>query len=79
MFVDTNILVKSRIQEAPDHDAARTALDRAFRDAEPLRISRQILREYLAVVTRPPDVGSRYYTRGGPGRRGKAGWRLRDA
>jgi predicted nucleic acid-binding protein len=53
MFVDTNILVKSRIQEAPDHDAARTALDRAFRDAEPLRISRQILREYLAVVTRP--------------------------
>ena len=53
MFVDTNILVKSRFREAPDHDAARTALDRAFRDTEPLRVSRQVLREYLAVVTRP--------------------------
>ena len=53
MFVDTNILIKSRIREAPDHDDARTALDRAFREAEPLRVSRQILREYLAVVTRP--------------------------
>ena len=52
MFVDTNILVKSRIREAPNHDAARTALDRAFRDPEPLRISRQVLREYLAVLTR---------------------------
>ena len=53
MFVDTNILVKSRIREAPDHDDARTALERAFRETEPLRVSRQILREYLAVVTRP--------------------------
>ena len=53
MFIDTNVLVKSRVTGAPDHDAARASLDRAFRDPEPLRISRQIMREYLAVVTRP--------------------------
>ncbi len=53
MFIDTNILVNSRILEAPDYTIARARLDRAIRDREPMRISRQILREYLAVVTRP--------------------------
>ena len=53
MFIDTNVLVKSRIPSAPDHDAARASLERAFRDPEPLRTSRQVIREYLAVVTRP--------------------------
>ena len=53
LFIDTNVLVKSRIPNAPDHDVARISLDRAFRDPEPLRISRQVIREYLAVVTRP--------------------------
>lgn len=53
MFIDTNVLVKSRVPGAPDHDAARASLERAFRDPEPLRISRQIMREYLAVVTLP--------------------------
>ena len=53
MFVDTNVLVKARILEAPEHEIARAALERAFAEPEPLRISRQILREYLAVVTRP--------------------------
>ena len=53
MFIDTNILVNSRILEAPDYDVARARLDRAIRKREPMRISRQILREYLAVVTRP--------------------------
>ena len=32
---------------------ARASLEHAFRDPEPLRISRQVIREYLAVVTRP--------------------------
>ena len=53
MFVDTNVLVKARIMEAPDHEIARASLERAFAEPEPLRISRQVLREYLAVVTRP--------------------------
>ena len=53
MFIDTNVLVTARIPDAPDHRAARASLERAFRDPEPLRISRQVIREYLAVVTRP--------------------------
>jgi len=53
MFVDTNVLVKARILEAPDHEIARASLQRALDEPEPLRISRQVLREYLAVVTRP--------------------------
>ncbi len=52
MFIDTNVLVNSRIPGAPDHGAARASLERAFGDPEPLRISRQVMREYLAVVTR---------------------------
>ena len=53
MFVDTNVLVNARFLEAPDHEIARASLERAFSGPEPIRISRQILREYLAVVTRP--------------------------
>ena len=52
MFIDTNILVNSRISGAPDHAAARESLERAFGEPESLRISRQVIREYLAVVTR---------------------------
>ena len=53
MFVDTNVLVNARILEAPDHEAARASLESALKKSEPLRLSRQVLREYLAVVTRP--------------------------
>ena len=53
MFVDTNVLVNARFLEAPDHEIARASLERAFSGPEPIRISRQVLREYLAVVTRP--------------------------
>ena len=53
MFIDTNVLVYSYIPQAPDHDIAKAALERADDDDEPASISRQIIREYLAVVTRP--------------------------
>ena len=53
MFIDTNVFVNSRIPDAPDHDIARERLERALRSDEPLRISRQVVREYLSVVTRP--------------------------
>ena len=53
MFIDTNVLVYSRIYESPHHQTARTGLERAIRNGEPMRISRQIIREYLSVVTRP--------------------------
>ena len=53
MFVDTNVLVNARFAEAVDHIRARDVLDRAAFDREPLKISRQIIREYLATITRP--------------------------
>ena len=53
MFIDTNVLVNARILEAPDHERARASLERAFAEPDALRINRQVLREYLAVVTRP--------------------------
>ncbi len=53
MFVDTNVLVNSRAAGAPHHEIARELLTTARQGAEPLRISRQVVREYLAVVTRP--------------------------
>ena len=53
MFIDTNVLVYARIVEAPNHNVARAMLERAFQDAEPMRISRQVVREYLSVMTRP--------------------------
>ncbi len=42
MFVDTNVLIKARFLEAPDHEAARAGLENAFAPSEPLRISRRI-------------------------------------
>ena len=53
LFIDTNVLVNSRILEATHHALARAKLKRAFQGPEPLRISRQVMREYLSVVTRP--------------------------
>ena len=57
MFVDTNVLVAARSAKAPDRQAALNALSRE-RQSETLRISRQVIREYLAVVTRPQTWAS---------------------
>ena len=53
MFIDTNVLVQSRSIKAPEYFLARAMLVRASAETDPLRISRQVMREYLAVVTRP--------------------------
>jgi predicted nucleic acid-binding protein len=47
-FVDTNVLVYSTAAGAPFQRRARAAIAQL----EPLSVSRQILREYLAVMTR---------------------------
>ena len=52
MFVDTNVLVAARFVNHPEHLAACRCLDRAGNSEESLHISRQIVREYLAAVTR---------------------------
>ena len=53
MFIDTNVLVRARFAAAPEHALARERLRAALDGIEPVRISRQVVREYLAVVTRP--------------------------
>ena len=53
MFIDTNVLAYASMLESPDHHAARARLKWASHQPERLRISRQVVREYLAVVTRP--------------------------
>jgi predicted nucleic acid-binding protein len=53
VFVDTNILVHASRERSPFHARATSGLRRAGSDGSSLWISRQILREYVAVVTRP--------------------------
>ncbi len=57
MFVDTNVLVAARSANLPGRQAALDVLANARR-TEPLRISRQVIREYLVVVTRPQTWAS---------------------
>ena len=53
MFVDTNVLIGARFVTAPHHGVAVSNLDRIRESPETLCTSRQVLREYLVVVTRP--------------------------
>ena len=55
-FVDTNVLVYATAEGAPFQDRARAALV-GLAVNERLSISRQVLREYLAVMTRPQTWG----------------------
>jgi predicted nucleic acid-binding protein len=55
-LVDTNVLVYSMATRAPLRERARAAVAVPAPD-EPLSISRQVLREYLAVVTRQQTWG----------------------
>lgn len=50
--VDTNVLVQSTIAAAPEHLRARAGLAR-LRAQGRVAVPRQVLREYLAVTTRP--------------------------
>lgn len=52
MFVDTNVLVYASAAGAPERQRAIEALTHHGAE-ERLRISRQILREFVAVITRP--------------------------
>ncbi len=55
MFIDTNALIYTQVVETPNHQTARNWIQQARNNQEPLRISRQIVREYLAAVTRPQN------------------------
>jgi predicted nucleic acid-binding protein len=53
MFVDANILIYAGVRKSPLHAAAVTKLVALRKDGVDLWISRQILREYMAAMTRP--------------------------
>lgn len=53
IFIDTNVLVYAAVSAAPAHAAARRALAERHTSGAELWISRQVLREYVAVLTRP--------------------------
>ncbi len=53
VFVDTNILVYASITESPLHLVALNAIQSREQAGSELWISRQVLREYLATLTRP--------------------------
>lgn len=55
IFLDTNILVRANVISAPLHDAALTAIQTLRRSNTALWLSRQVLREYIATVTRPQN------------------------
>jgi predicted nucleic acid-binding protein len=53
VFIDTNVLIYATRRTASEHAAAQAALARLEGEGRSLWISLQILREYLAAVTRP--------------------------
>ncbi len=53
VFVDTNILAYSTLAGSPFHKPARAKLDDLAAAGHALWISRQVLREYLAALSRP--------------------------
>jgi predicted nucleic acid-binding protein len=52
-FIDTNVLVYATVPVSPLHAAAVAALAAERAAGRPLWVSRQVLREYLAVLSRP--------------------------
>jgi len=53
VFVDTNVLVYATRPSAAQHASAQAALARLEGEGSSLWVSAQVLREYLAAVTRP--------------------------
>lgn len=53
VFIDTNILVYASVPESPFHSVALNAIQSREQIEQELWISRQVLREYLATLTRP--------------------------
>jgi predicted nucleic acid-binding protein len=52
-FIDTNVLIYASRERAPQHELAIEMLRRVAHEGGPTWVSRQVIREYLASVTRP--------------------------
>ena len=53
VFCDTNIVLRSSLEEMPEHVQVRAAIGWLHDSGTELWISRQIIREFCAVLTRP--------------------------
>lgn len=58
VFVDTNILVYAAVASAPHHQDARQALRQLHEAGTDIWVSRQVLRGYLALLSRPQTFTS---------------------
>jgi predicted nucleic acid-binding protein len=58
IFLDTNVLVFANIEEAPFHEVALNAVQSHEQAGMDIWISRQVLREYLATLSRPQTFTS---------------------
>jgi predicted nucleic acid-binding protein len=58
LFLDTNVLVYANVAETPLHLLALQTIENYYQAGVDLWISRQILREFLATVTRPQNYAS---------------------
>ena len=58
VFVDTNVIVYATVKDSPFHQRARSKLAAVRKAGVSLWISRQVIREYLAVVTRPQSFSN---------------------
>ncbi|MBK8023275.1 MAG: type II toxin-antitoxin system VapC family toxin [Chloroflexi bacterium] len=53
VFCDTNVVIRLNIVETPEHQQVKAAVARLLDDGNTLWISRQVLREFCMVLTRP--------------------------
>ncbi len=58
VFIDTNILIRFSIPTAPQHQEIRQAINKLWGQNIQLWISRQITREFGAVITRPQSYAN---------------------
>ena len=58
VFLDTNVLVHANVAEAPLHTSALAAIEQRYVAGAELWVSRQVLREYVAVLSRPQSFSA---------------------
>lgn len=58
LFLDTNILVYANVVETPLHSLALRVIEAHHQAGDDLWVSRQILREFMATLTRPQNFAA---------------------
>lgn len=57
VFLDTNIVLRYNVVEAPDHSKVRSAVENLLSERAQLWISRQVIREFSVTLTRSQGFG----------------------